>query len=135
MRRQLVDCVWQFAREPRQQLILREAGLLLQRGEHVRADRLLQLVRAQRLVGARSDPRVGGLAMAGLLEAVDQVTEAAAQHAARGGAADAATSTADWVTSAPTDLTEAVSETIRARPIATVAGALFVGYLLGRLAS
>ena len=66
-------------------------------------------------------------------EQVSRLSDTA--HRAVNGAADAATSTADWVTYAPTDLTEAVSETIRARPIATVAGALFVGYLLGRLAS
>jgi hypothetical protein len=33
-----------------------------------------------------------------------------------------------------TRLTESVCTSIRARPIATVAGALVVGYLLGRLA-
>lgn len=56
-------------------------------------------------------------------------------HRAVNSTADAASSAAQWASSVPTDLTEAVSETIRARPIATVAGALFVGYLLGRLAS
>ncbi len=56
-------------------------------------------------------------------------------HRAVNSTADAASSAAQWAASVPTDLTEAVSETIRARPIATVAGALCVGYLLGRLAS
>jgi ElaB/YqjD/DUF883 family membrane-anchored ribosome-binding protein len=56
-------------------------------------------------------------------------------HRAVNSTADAASTAAEWASSVPTDLTEAVSETIRARPIATVVGALFVGYLLGRLAS
>ncbi len=62
-------------------------------------------------------------------------------HRAINSAADAATSTAEWASTIPeqakqvqTRLTESASASIRARPIATVAGALVVGYLLGRLA-
>jgi ElaB/YqjD/DUF883 family membrane-anchored ribosome-binding protein len=62
-------------------------------------------------------------------------------HRAINSAADAATSAADWASTIPeeakqvqTRLTESASASIRARPIATVAGALAVGYLLGRLA-
>lgn len=62
-------------------------------------------------------------------------------HRAIDGAADAATSAAEWASGIPeqvervqTRLTESASASIRARPIATVAGALVVGYLLGRLA-
>jgi len=52
-------------------------------------------------------------------------------------AADTATSAAEWASTIPeqaTRLTDAASASIRARPITTVAGALVVGYLLGRLA-
>jgi hypothetical protein len=70
---------------------------------------------------------------------VDRSTEAI--HRAVDGAADAATSAAEWASTiseqakaVQTRLTESASATIRARPIATVAGSLFVGYLLGRLA-
>jgi ElaB/YqjD/DUF883 family membrane-anchored ribosome-binding protein len=62
-------------------------------------------------------------------------------HRAVDNAADAASSAAEWASSIPeqakqvqAQLTEAASASIRARPIVTVAGALFVGYLLGRLA-
>lgn len=64
-----------------------------------------------------------------------------ATHRAIDSAADAATSAADWASAIPgeaqqvqTRLTESASASIRARPIATVAGALVVGYLIGRLA-
>jgi hypothetical protein len=56
-------------------------------------------------------------------------------------ATDAATSTAEWASTIPEEakqvqarFTESASASIRARPITTVAGALVVGYLLGRLA-
>jgi len=61
-------------------------------------------------------------------------------HRAVNSAADAASSTAEWVSAipeqvkqVPAQLTEAASASIRARPIAMVAGALVIGYLLGRL--
>ena len=62
-------------------------------------------------------------------------------HRAVDSAADAASSAAEWAAAIPgrakqaqLRLTEAASTSIRSRPIATVAGALVVGYLLGRLA-
>lgn len=58
-------------------------------------------------------------------------------HRAVSSAADAATSAVDWASTIPaqaTKITDAASDSIRARPIITVAGALVVGYLLGRLA-
>jgi len=62
-------------------------------------------------------------------------------HRAVDGAADAATSAAEWASTIPeqarqvqTRLADSASASIRARPITTVAGALVVGYLLGRLA-
>ena len=57
------------------------------------------------------------------------------------GAADAASSAAEWASALPdqargmqSKLTESACASIRARPLTTVAGALVVGYLLGRLA-
>ena len=62
-------------------------------------------------------------------------------HRAVDSAADAATSAAEWASTIPdqaaqlqTQLTESACASIRARPIATVAGALVIGYLFGRLA-
>ena len=62
-------------------------------------------------------------------------------HRAVNSAADAATSAAEWASTIPdqakqvqTRLTESACASIRARPLATVAGALVIGYLLGRLA-
>jgi ElaB/YqjD/DUF883 family membrane-anchored ribosome-binding protein len=62
-------------------------------------------------------------------------------HRAVDAAADTATSAAEWASAIPeqarqvqTRLTDSASASIRARPITTVAGALVVGYLLGRLA-
>jgi len=73
--------------------------------------------------------------------AVQVDRSAAAMHRAVDGAADAATSTAAWASGTleqaqqvGTRLTESASASIRARPLATVAGVLIVGYLLGRLA-
>lgn len=70
---------------------------------------------------------------------VDRVSGTA--HRAVNAAADAATSATEWASSVPeqakqaqTKITEAACNSIRARPLSTVAGALVFGYLLGRLA-
>ena len=70
---------------------------------------------------------------------VDRVSGTA--HRAVNTAAEAATSAAEWASSVPgqakqvqTKITEAACNSIRARPISAVAGALVIGYLLGRLA-
>jgi ElaB/YqjD/DUF883 family membrane-anchored ribosome-binding protein len=83
-------------------------------------------------------------------QTVDKVADKAASqvdrlsgtaHRAVNRAADAATTAAEWASSVPEKakqvqgkVTDAACASIRARPIATVAGALVVGYLLGRLA-
>jgi hypothetical protein len=63
-----------------------------------------------------------------------------ATHRAVNSAADAASSAAECVSAiskqarqVPAQLKEAASASIRVRPIAMVAGALVIGYLLGRL--
>lgn len=70
---------------------------------------------------------------------VDRLSGAA--HRAVNSAADAAGSAAEWASTIPeqasqvqTKLTEAACASIRARPIATIAGALVIGYLFARLA-
>jgi ElaB/YqjD/DUF883 family membrane-anchored ribosome-binding protein len=72
-------------------------------------------------------------------EQVGRVTETL--HRAVDSAADAATTATEWASSIPEQakqiqakVTDAASASIRARPLTTVAGALVVGYLIGRLA-
>ena len=75
-------------------------------------------------------------------KATTQVSRSAeAVHRAVDSTAEVAMSSAEWASAIPerakevqTRLTESASASIRARPIATIAGALVVGYLLGRLA-
>ena len=69
----------------------------------------------------------------------DKIADGA--HRAVDTTADAAKSAARWASTIPeqakqvqTQFTEAASASIRARPITAVAGALVVGYLLGRVA-
>jgi hypothetical protein len=64
-----------------------------------------------------------------------------AAHRAVDSAAGAAATATDWASSLPDQaksaqakFSEAACESIRARPMASVAGALVLGYLVGRLA-
>ncbi len=73
--------------------------------------------------------------------AVQVDRSAAAAHRVVDSAAEATMSAGEWASAmadqaqqVQTRLTESASASIRARPIVTVAGALVVGYLLGRLA-
>jgi broad specificity phosphatase PhoE len=82
-------------------------------------------------------------------QATDRIADKAASqvdrlsgtaHRAVDSAAHAASSAAEWASAVPeqakqvqTRLTEAASASIRERPIAIVAGALVIGYLLGRI--
>jgi ElaB protein len=61
-------------------------------------------------------------------QAVDSATNAVAS------AAEWASNTAEQAKQTQVRITEAACASIRSRPISTVAGALVVGYLLGRLA-
>ena len=76
-------------------------------------------------------------------QTIDKVADraSAAAHRAVDSTAGAATSAAQWASGAAERarrtqerFTEAACESIRARPLTIVAGALVVGYLLGRLA-
>jgi ElaB/YqjD/DUF883 family membrane-anchored ribosome-binding protein len=55
-------------------------------------------------------------------------------HRAVNSTAEAATSAVQQVQQAQTRITEAACASIRAKPLQTVAGALAIGFLLGRLA-
>ncbi|MGH8713604.1 MAG: hypothetical protein ACREYB_06330 [Casimicrobiaceae bacterium] len=62
-------------------------------------------------------------------------------HRAVNTTAEKASQAADWATEVPAQaknvqnaLTESASDSIRARPLSTVFGALAIGYLLGRIA-
>ena len=70
---------------------------------------------------------------------VDRLSGSA--HRAVNSAADAANTATEWASSFPeqakgmqTKLTDSACASIRARPLSSVAGALVVGYLVGRLA-
>ena len=89
MRRISVDRIGQFARKSREQLLLGQSCLPRQRVQYVRSDRLLKLHRGDRLIGARSHPRIRGFAVATLPKAIDEFCEPAAQNAAGGRASEA----------------------------------------------
>lgn len=72
-------------------------------------------------------------------EQVGRMSDSA--HRAVDSATDAATAATQWASGLPdqakelqTKIADAACESIRARPLTTVAGALVLGYLIGRLA-
>ena len=77
----------QHCRKALQQFGARQAGLLGQRVEQVRAQGLAHLILVHRLVLAGRNPAVCLLAKAGLAEMIDQVAEAAGGRTARQGLA------------------------------------------------
>lgn len=94
---------------------------------------------------AQADAKIEGAARSAH-QTVDKVADRASQqfdqltgaaHRTVNRAADAASSATEWASTIPDQAsraTNAATDAIRARPIATVFGALAVGYLLGRLA-
>ena len=106
------------------------------------------------LASGSSAANAVGAKMEGVAKSAHQATDQLADKATAGvdrlsgtahhainSAADAATSAAEWASTISEEarqvqarFTESASASIRARPITTVAGALVVGYLLGRLA-
>jgi hypothetical protein len=97
---------------------------------------------ANPLSNPAGDARVEGAAQTAH-RTVDTIADTATTqvHRAVNTAVEAATSAAEWASSVPeqakqvqTKITEAACNSIRARPISTVLGALVIGYLLGRLA-
>src|SRR6478609_1630748 len=82
----MVDHVGQILAETLQQFIARQSALRRQMLDLVDAERAGEVTRSDLLVGTVADPRVGCVALALLLELVEQVAEAAAEDAAGGAA-------------------------------------------------
>src|SRR4051794_41680740 len=77
----MVDDVGQILAETAQQFIARQTALCRQRGDLVGAERVGEVAGRDLLVGTVADPRIRRVAMALLLELIEQVAEAAAEHA------------------------------------------------------
>jgi hypothetical protein len=78
----LINGLRKLLRQSRKDLLSRQTGLLRQSRQDVRPDRLLQLLWSDLLVRAGANPGLGNIALAILSEAVDQLTQAAAQQTA-----------------------------------------------------
>ncbi len=81
-RRVFVHSGRKLPRKPGKKFFLGKAGLLLQRGQDIRADRLLQLRRRNLLVGTVIDPGLGRVALTVLLELFEQLADAAIEQPA-----------------------------------------------------
>src|SRR5262245_10240586 len=87
VRRELIDEVRQILTEAFEQVVAVQAGLPGECVEFVTPEGLLQIGRRNLLVWSATDPGLRRSALSVVLQIVDQTTEAAAQHAARGSAA------------------------------------------------
>ena len=87
VRRVLIDGSWKLARKPRQQFFLRQARLLFQRSQHIRANGLFQLWSGKLLVRAIVDPRFGNITLPILFEAFEQFAQTAAKQSTDAAAA------------------------------------------------
>lgn len=112
-------------------------------------DRAMTIGENTPLGGDTTNAKIEGAAKAAH-QTVDKVADKATvqidrlsgtAHRAVDSTADAATSAAEWAANIPeqakqmqTQVTEAARASIRANPFCAVAGALTIGYLLGRLA-
>src|SRR4029079_5633724 len=72
----------QFAAQPGQQLVARQAGVTAEFVDILAADRLRQIAFRNVLVRSLADPGVCSLALAVLLKLVEQTTKSAAEDAA-----------------------------------------------------
>src|SRR4051794_27017520 len=68
-----VDGLGQFGGEAREELVARQACLLRQRRNDIRADSLFQFVGSQLAVRARTDPGARGILVPGLAEALHEL--------------------------------------------------------------
>src|SRR6516162_835298 len=101
----LINQVRQMLTEASEQIVHAQAGLLAQRVERIAAERILQILGRDLLVRAGADPGLRDAAMSAVLQFFYDVPEAAAQHAARRGAAEhTAQSAGEEVTQAATGL-------------------------------
>src|SRR5580704_11119653 len=82
VRRQMVDHLGQMLAEAIQQVLARQAALRHQAVDLVGAKRVGEIARRDLLVRAWAHPRIGRLAVAVLLEMLEQVAQSAADNAA-----------------------------------------------------
>src|ERR1700729_3235704 len=78
----MVDHTGQMLAETVEQFVARQAALRHQTVDLIAAERTGEIARRDLLVGAGAHPGIGGVAMAALLELLEQVAEPAADHAA-----------------------------------------------------
>src|SRR5262249_34554666 len=89
----LINQVRQILTQASKQLVPAQPGLLAQRVERIAAERIRQILGRDVLVRAGADPGLRDAAVSAVLQFFYDVPEAAAQHAARRGAAAAPPST------------------------------------------
>ena len=77
LRGQLINDTGKNTRQLRKQLVLRQAGQTREIVNRLRAERLMQLIRRDRLVLSGPDPRIDRVTMTVLLKALQQAAEAA----------------------------------------------------------
>src|SRR5580692_2969493 len=78
----MVDHLGQMLAEAIQQVLARQAALRHQAVDLVGAKRVGEVARCDLLIRARAHPRIGGFAVAVLLELLEQVAQSAADNAA-----------------------------------------------------
>src|ERR1700722_3195000 len=78
----MVDHLGQMLAEAAQQVLARQAALRHQAVDLVGAKRVCEITRRDLLVRPRAHPRIGGFAVAVLLELLEQVAQSAADNAA-----------------------------------------------------
>src|SRR5262249_30003803 len=81
VRRIFIDGRWQFPRQSRKKLFLRQSGLLHQCGQDILSDGLLELRRRYLLVGTGADPRFGSVSLSVLGKLLEQFAKATAKQA------------------------------------------------------
>src|SRR5215471_14842491 len=86
--RELIDQVWQMLTQASEQIVHAQAGLLAQGIERIGPERMRQILGRDLLIRAGADPGLRDAAMSAVLQFFYDVPEAAAQHAARCGAAE-----------------------------------------------
>ena len=100
MRRDVIDRAGQFVRKLREQLLARHLELLRKLIDRVRPDRLIELIRRDRLVLSGADPGIHLVAESPLPELVDKAAK-------RAGAAETGEQTAKSAGKSPTKSTAA----------------------------
>src|SRR4029077_14990236 len=78
----MIDDAWQILAQPIQQFLTRHGALRRQTLDLIGAECLGEITGRNLLVRSLANPRVGCLAMAALLEPLQEVAKSAADHAA-----------------------------------------------------